>query len=308
MPPNVAALTLPRRAAIAVAASAFVSAAPTTVDPGLNDRAMAGGRFFGTAVNDRLLEEDRAYMNRVRADCGMVTGETAFKWGELRPKAGEWNWRPANAVMAFAARRGIQTRGHTLLWHEHNPQWLLDELSPGSAEQLLTRHIHTVTKPLPQTASCNGTSSTKCWSPEDGKPFGFRNSPWYRAMGQRFLETAFHACAEADPVALRFINEYGLEYTWPEHEAKRQDHAGAAGPDAGSRISRSRASASKPTSKLACGSSTSPGSPGSSPTWPRWATRSSSPNSMSGTTASTGTPRHGMQRSPATPAPSWTSR
>ena len=111
---------LTRRAALTGAAAALVSAAPVVSDPGLNARAMAGNRFFGTALNDTLLEDDRAYMNRVRAECGIVTGETAFKWGELRPDANKWNWKPADAVMGFAARRGIQVRGHTLLWHEHN--------------------------------------------------------------------------------------------------------------------------------------------------------------------------------------------
>ncbi len=83
-------------------------------------------------------------------ECGMVTGETAFKWGELRPKADVWDWKPADAVMAFAARRGIQVRGHTLLWHEHNPKWLVDELTPANAERLLTDAHQRRDEPLPR--------------------------------------------------------------------------------------------------------------------------------------------------------------
>ena len=210
-----------RRMALAGAASALAAAAPVVSDPGLNERAMAGNRFFGTALNDKLLADDRAYMNHVREDCGMVTGETAFKWGELRPKADEWNWKPADAVMAFAARRSIQVRGHTLLWHEHNPQWLLDELKPGTAERLLTSHIRTVTGHC-RDRVVQWDVVNEVLEPKDSKAFGFRDTPWHRAMGPHFLETAFHTCAEADPLALRFINDYGLEYTWPEHEAKRQ--------------------------------------------------------------------------------------
>ena len=203
----------------------LTATASVPADPGLNERAMAGNRFFGTALNDKLLEDDRAYMNRVRSECGMVTGETAFKWGELRPKPDEWNWHPADAVMAFAARRGIQARGHTLLWHEHNPQWLLDSLQPSNAERLLTHHIQAVTKHC-RDRVVQWDVVNEVLDPKDGKPFGFRDTLWYRAMGQSFLPTAFHACAEADPLALRFINDYGLEYTWPEHETKRQDMLG----------------------------------------------------------------------------------
>ena len=222
MPPDAAGLKLSRRVALAGAATSLVAAGSAANDPGLNERAMEGNRFFGTALNDKLLEDDRAYMSRVRSECGMVTGETAFKWGELRPKADEWNWRPADAVMAFAARRGIQTRGHTLLWHQHNPQWLLDELTPASAERLLTYHVEAVTRHC-RDRVVQWDVVNEVLEPKDGQPFGFRDTPWYRAMGQGFLHTAFHACAEADPLALRFINDYGLEYGWPEHDAKRQD-------------------------------------------------------------------------------------
>lgn len=222
MPPVTAGLSLTRRAVLAGGASVLTSARPVMTDPGLNERAMVGNRFFGTALNDTLLQDDRAYMSRVRAECGIVTGETAFKWGELRPKPDEWNWKPANAVMAFAARRGIQTRGHTLLWHEHNPQWLIDALTPATAERLLTTHIQAVTGHC-RDRVVQWDVVNEVLEPKDGKPFGFRDTLWYRAMGSDFLQTAFHACAEADPLALRFINDYGLEYTWPEHEAKRQD-------------------------------------------------------------------------------------
>ena len=37
------------------------------------------------------------------------------------------------------------------------------------------------------------------------------------------MNIAFHACAESDPQPLRCINDYGIDYTWPEHEQKRQD-------------------------------------------------------------------------------------
>ena len=220
MAPSTDPLALTRRAALTGAAAVLVSAGPAAADPGLNERAMVGNRFFGTALNDKLLETDRPYMNRVRAECGMVTGETAFKWGELRPKPDAWNWKPADAVVGFAARRGIQTRGHTLLWHEHNPQWLLDELTPATAERILIKHIQTVTGHF-RDRIVQWDVVNEVLEPKDNKPFGFRDTAWYRAMGADMLPTAFHACAEADPLALRFINDYGMEYTWPEHEARR---------------------------------------------------------------------------------------
>ncbi len=215
-------LALTGGAALAVVPPATMPISSQMGDPGLNERAMAGDRFFGTALNDKLLADDRPYMNRVRADCGIVTGETAFKWGELRPKKDVWDWKPADAVMAFAARRSIQVRGHTLLWHEANPKWLVDELTSANAERLLRDHIKVVTGHC-RDRIIHWDVVNEVLEPKDGKPFGFRDSLWYRAMGPELMTVGFHACAEADPLALRFINDFGMEYTWPEHEAKRQN-------------------------------------------------------------------------------------
>ena len=220
LPRNVA--TLGRRAVLAGGAGLLAAGAGPVESPGLNARAMGGNRFYGAAIDDHVLASDRAYMNSVRAECGIVTGETAFKWGELRPKADTWNWKQADALMAFAARRGIQVRGHTMLWHEHNPDWLVAELNPQNAERMLNAHIRGVT------AHCRNRVVqwdvvNEVLDPTANRPFGLRDTVWSRAMGPDLLDVAFHACAEADPLPLRCINDYALEYTWPEHEKKRQD-------------------------------------------------------------------------------------
>ncbi len=212
---------LGRRAALLAAGALAAGAAPLPA-PGLNERAMAGNRFFGAAIDDRILAEDAAYMRRVRAECGMVTGETAFKWGQIRPTAKTWDWKGADALMGFAARRGIQVRGHTMLWHEHNPDWLVQEISPGNAEHLLASHIQAVA------AHCRDRVVqwdvvNEVLDPVAGGALGLRDTIWSQAMGPRFLDVAFHACAAADPIPLRCINDFGLDYTWPEHEKKRAD-------------------------------------------------------------------------------------
>ncbi len=214
--------TLGRRAALTGAAGlvAAMSAPPST--PGLNQLAMGGNRFYGAAIADHVLATDRAYMNSVRDECGIVTGETAFKWGELRPKADVWNWKPADALMAFAQRRGIQVRGHTLLWHEHNPDWLVAELNAGTAESLLSRHIQAVTSHC-RDRLVHWDVVNEVLDPTANRPFGLRDTVWERAMGPELLSVAFHACAESDPLPLRCINDFGLDYTWPEHEKKRRD-------------------------------------------------------------------------------------
>ncbi len=212
-----------RRATLTGVASALLASAPAPpAEAGLNERAMTGDRFFGAAIDDRVLAGDRAYMARVRAECGMVTGETAFKWGQLRPTPETWNWHGADALMTYAARRGIQVRGHTMLWHEHNPAWLVDEIGPHNAERLLATHIGAVA------AHCRDKVVqwdvvNEVLDPAAGNPVGLRDTIWSQALGIGLLDVAFHACATADPLPLRCINDYGLDYTWTDHERKRAD-------------------------------------------------------------------------------------
>ena len=78
---------LGRRTALTGAAGLLAAMAAPAVTPGLNVQAMAGNRFYGAAIADHVLATDAAYMASVREECGIVTGETAFKWGEAAPQS-----------------------------------------------------------------------------------------------------------------------------------------------------------------------------------------------------------------------------
>jgi endo-1,4-beta-xylanase len=213
-------IPLPRRAALLGAASLMGAAAlPETA--GLNDRAKRNGRFYGAAIDSGLLANDAAYMDHVAVECGILTGEASFKWGALRPKPDAYSFDKADRLMAYAQRHGMVVRGHTLLWHEDNPAWLTDTLSPANAAPLLTSHIKTVAGHCRTRVVHWDVVNEVLW-PQDGKPLGLRDTLWYRAMGPDFLDVAFHTCAESDPASLRFVNEYGLDYAWDEDERKRQ--------------------------------------------------------------------------------------
>ena len=226
VPPARSQLT--RRNALGLAGAACVSRpASAAPDPaasgsrGLNDFAMQRNHFYGVALDDGILATDTAYMDHVRSECGIVTGETAFKWAAIRPTQDRYDFTNADALMDYARPRALEVRGHTLLWHGGNPAWLADTLVPANAESLLTKHIETVA------GHCRGkvmhwdVVNEVVW-PQDKKPLALRDTLWSRAMGPAMLDVAFHACAEADPEPLRFINEYGLDYNWVEDNRKRE--------------------------------------------------------------------------------------
>ena len=188
--------------------------------PGLNARAAGKGLFFGSAVDDSQLRGDPALMARIVADCGMVVGESTFKWEALQPQPGHFNYARADALVQFAARNRMAVRGHTLVWHEANPPWLGTTLTPQSGEALLTGYIANVCGHF-RGKITHWDVANEVLHPEDKQPLGLRATPWLQALGPRYLDLAFHAAAEADPAALRVLNEFGVDYALPWQEKRR---------------------------------------------------------------------------------------
>lgn len=215
---------LARRTLLAAPLGACAAAAappvPVPGQSGLIARARRSNRFFGAAVNDALLRTSMPYMARMGAECGVVVGETQFKWGAVRPQPDAYALGRADALVDWAARRAIQVRGHALLWHLDNPPWLAEELQPANAERLLATHIRTVAGHF-RRKLVHWDVTNEVIRVQDGQPGGFRDTPWFRALGPRFLDVAFGACAATDPAALRFMNEDEVDYGWSDHQRKR---------------------------------------------------------------------------------------
>jgi endo-1,4-beta-xylanase len=188
---------------------------------GLQARAARRGLFFGSAIDSGLLENDAAYMAHVPSECGVLVGEASFKWADVHPAADSFTFERPDALMAYARHHGLKVRGHTLLWHEANPDWLEQTLTPANAEAILTEHINTVAGHF-RGKLIHWDVANEVINPPDGKPLGLRDTLWLRALGPHYLDIAFHAAAAADPAALRVLNEYGMDYAVPQEEARRQ--------------------------------------------------------------------------------------
>jgi endo-1,4-beta-xylanase len=225
--PTTHARTLTRRSLLAAPAMLTVGAAARApvykvppVTTGLNHQARLHGRFYGSAIDDSILRTDAEYMAHVPVECGVLVGESSFKWAAIRPKPTVFDFSAADRLMAYARHHHLDIRGHTLVWQDYNPAWLAEQLTPANAEQTLTDHIKRVTTHFRGKLIHWDVVNEALWLP-DNNPKGLRNGPWYKTLGARYIDIAFHACAESDPHALRFINDYGLDYTWPDQDRKR---------------------------------------------------------------------------------------
>ena len=87
------------------------------------------------------------FQSILAAEFNSITPENDMKWAEVHPEPGVYDFSGADAVVAFAQANGQEVRGHTLLWHSQNPQWVIDGSATWTCQEardVLEDHITTV--------------------------------------------------------------------------------------------------------------------------------------------------------------------
>ena len=93
-----------------------------------------------------LLDYDRKHPTEFQrilaAEFSSLTPENDMKWAEVHPEPGVYDFSGADAVVAFARANHQEVRGHTLLWHSQNPQWVTDASADWTCEEALASTTH----------------------------------------------------------------------------------------------------------------------------------------------------------------------
>jgi endo-1,4-beta-xylanase len=166
------------------------------------------GFLVGAAMALGPLATDQQYAQvALGGNFGAITPENAMKWQSTEPARGVFDFKDSDALVRLAQQQGLKVQGHTLVFGEANPTWVR-QLPTGELEKAMTDHI----------AGVVGHFKGKMYSWDVvNEPFDddewdtFRPNLWYNAMGQNYIAKAFTAAHAADPDALLFMNEYGLE-------------------------------------------------------------------------------------------------
>lgn len=172
---------------------------------------------IGVAVNMTTITGPEAQL--VIHEFNSVTPENDMKMGPLHPLENQYNWKNADAIVAFAQNNGMRIRGHNLLWHNQAPDWMFKDSTGNlvSKDILLKRlkdHITTVVKHF--------KGKVYAWdvvneAVDDNPSVYLRNSLWYQICGEDFIAKAFEYAHAADPSAQLFYNDYNSE-----NELKRE--------------------------------------------------------------------------------------
>jgi endo-1,4-beta-xylanase len=176
------------------------------------------GLYIGAAVNARALREEAAYRETLAREYNMLTPENEMKFGSLVKDPSVYNFGPADEIVSFARANDMSIRGHTLVWHNQNPEWLRPEnFTRNQAIDLLEKHIFTVI----------GHFHAKIYAwdvinegiAQDGS---LRETFWLKTIGPEYFDYAFRFAREADKNPRLFYNEYAADDRSPKADGMYQ--------------------------------------------------------------------------------------
>ncbi|MFI7401303.1 non-reducing end alpha-L-arabinofuranosidase family hydrolase [Streptomyces sp. NPDC049541] len=176
-----------------------------------NDRTLAAaagsGRYFGTAVSSGRLG-DSTYSTLLDREFNMITPENEMKWDTIEPSRGNFNFRPADSIVAHASAHGQRMRGHTLVWHSQLPAWVKSITDANTLRSVMDHHI--------TTEMSHYKGKIYAWDVvneafADGGSGRHRSSVFQDVLGDGFIEQAFRTARNADPAAKLCYNDYNIE-------------------------------------------------------------------------------------------------
>ncbi|WP_242122708.1 endo-1,4-beta-xylanase [Sphingobium sp. Sx8-8] len=201
------------------------SFAQESVSPeGLAAHARRSGRYFGAAVKSDQLRDDPGFAAAVARECDILVEEYELKRGTTERWPGKYDFSGADQIIAFAQQHGMRARGHALVWYAAQPQWLepaLQQADRAGREKLMTSYIDVA---MPRYAGKIGEWDVvnEAIEPNDGRADGLRaKSMWLDALGEEYIDIAFHRAKEVDPHPLRFLTDFGMEQDSPRCERRR---------------------------------------------------------------------------------------
>ncbi len=169
------------------------------------------GMLIGAALNPAEFDgQDPVADPIILAQFNVISPENVLKFQSTEPRPGEFNFDPADRYVAFGEAHGMAVIGHNLVWHSQTPAWVFQgpDGAPADRATLLERmHSHIAAVAGRYKGRIHGWDVVNEALNEDGT---MRQSPWFKGIGDDYIEKAFQFAHEADPNAELYYNEYNM--------------------------------------------------------------------------------------------------
>jgi len=171
-------------------------------------------RLGYASLKDFYYRPDGAlYARTATQEFNSVTPENSFKWSVVNPLPGRFRWASADNLVSFARTNGMQVHGHTLVWHRQIPNWIkfskVEERETHMRE-FIDRMLNRYADRVPIWDVVNEVF-------EDNGDY--RNSVWYEAMQEQYIEIAFRQARESAPNIRLLYNDYDVAWNGPKSSA-----------------------------------------------------------------------------------------
>lgn len=173
--------------------------------------AFKGDFLMGVALSSaQIKSEDEQLRRWLDRQFNSFTAENSMKWDMLQSIEGVFDFREADALVEFGRKSDAFVVGHTLVWQRVTPGWVfLDKDGKQAGRDLVLKrlkmHIYQV--------AGRYREGVHAWDvvneafDEDGS---WRDTAWYRVLGEEYVFKAFEYAAEAAPNAELYYNDYHL--------------------------------------------------------------------------------------------------
>lgn len=156
----------------------------------------------------------------VREQFNAVTPENCMKPALVHPSENQWRFERTDAFVKWCVDNKISAmHGHTLLWHHQTGNWFFEGNDKKVVIERMRSHIQGLVgryKGKIRSWDVVNEAINDGGNAETARTENLRNSAWLQAVGPEYLTLAFKFAHEADPDALLFYNDYGIE-SGPKH-------------------------------------------------------------------------------------------
>lgn len=167
---------------------------------------------IGAALNRFIIEEKDPYLTAlIKREFSSITPENCMKWEEIRNPDGSWNFADADAFVAFGEANNMEMVGHTLIWHSQmdNTQFFDKDgkyISADALNRKVDDHIQTLVERYK--GKLAHWDVVNEFIDDDNQ---YRQSHWYKTLGDSIIDRAFNLAHEVDPKAHLVYNDYNIE-------------------------------------------------------------------------------------------------
>lgn len=167
--------------------------------------------YIGTALNEaQITGKDADALVVIKKHFNSLVAENCMKSGMIQRSEGQFDFDLADRFVDFGVQNKMHIHGHTLIWHSQAPRWFFTD-SVGkdvSREVLIKRmknHIYTVVKRYKGKVHSWDVVNEAIM--DDGS---FRESKFYKILGEDFVKLAFQFAHEADRDVKLYYNDYSM--------------------------------------------------------------------------------------------------